>query len=121
MIVKFKPLDQTKVAIENVDRAYDQRSDNICPPGKNVMSETLKRVAVFDDLSPYANDVDILVINGKLHVETFYLTGNRHFKACLNTLHEISGWKIQIEPNDLLYGGLCLEVHVPYDVVEITL
>ena len=120
MWVKFKSVDQTTIIIENVDRAYDQRSDSVRPPGVDAMSGSIKRVAVFDDLSPYANDIDRLEINRKFYVETFYLNGYRYFKACLNTLHEESGWAIRIKPNDL-NGSDSLEVRVPDDEVTITL
>ena len=120
MLIKFKSVDQTTVHVENVDSAYDQRSDSIYPPGRDCMSKDIKRLAIFDDLSPYRNDRDHLHINGEFSVSTFYCDGYRYFQATLNTFIDSPGWSIKV-CKVVDKGNNYLEVEVPYDEVRIIL
>ena len=120
MLIKFKGVDQTIVHIENVDSAYDQRSDNVYPPGVDCMSKDIKRLAIFDDLSPYKNDRDHFHINNEFSVSTFYRDGVRYFQATINTSIDSYGWEIKV--GDVLgRDHTYLEVEVPCDEVRITL
>ena len=114
--IRFEGVDHHTVSISGVDKAWDERTDNVYPPGINLMSRLKPNLAIVDDLYLDSGESDRVWISNVIRVNITLMDnlqwrfGVEHYNTSLD------GWNISVFHDD---GKEILEVSVPEDSVTI--